>query len=143
MGCEPPDGPPALGLRRALATAGYRIRARSVSLPTRFTGGSRIVVRTAWANHGTAPTYDPWEVRLTFVRRGGGRRVVVPLGRQVTGLIGLAQRNARVGTSRLRPGRYDVLLSVIDPTGYSAPMRLANLGSTADGACRVGAVAVS
>lgn len=127
---------------RALATAGYRIKIRSVTLPDTFTAGTRIAVRTSWTNQGTAPTYDPWDVRLTFVHAATGRSVVRSLGQQLRSLVGTRQRSAKVSTSGLGPGRYDVNLSVVDPSGYSEPMRLANAGRSATGGYRVGAVKV-
>ena len=127
---------------RTLATAGYRLRIRSVTLPDRFSSGSRITVRTGWANQGTAPTYDAWDVCLTFVHTSSGRSLTTSLGQPLRGLVGARVRRARVDTTGLRPGRYAVLLSVVDPTGYSQPMRLANAGRTALGAYPVGAVKV-
>lgn len=127
---------------RALATAGYRIRVRSVTLPNAFARGGRIAVRTAWANQGTAPTYDAWDVRLTFVHAATGRSVTRSLGQQLRGLVRTSQRRAMVRTSGLRAGRYDVFVSVVDPSGYSEPMHLANAGRSASGAYRVGVVKV-
>ena len=126
----------------ALATAGYRIRLRSVTLPVSFAAGSRIVVRTSWLNQGTAPTYDAWDVRLTFVRRGSRAVVSTSLGEQLDGLIGQQRRRASVTPAGLRPGAYDVWLTVVDPSGYSAPMNLANAGRSAAGGYRVGTVKV-
>lgn len=127
---------------RALATAGYRIRLRSVTLPDAFAAGSRITVRTSWVNQGTAPTYDAWRVDLTFVRAATGRTVTRSLGQPLGGLVGSDRSTARVRTSGLARGRYDVLLSVVDPAGYSAPMHLANAGRSPTGAYRVGTVRV-
>lgn len=127
---------------QALATAGYRIKVRSVMLPDVFAAGSRIPVRTSWTNQGTAPTYDPWDVRLTFVDAATGRSVVRSLGQQLRSLVGSRRRSAKVSTSGLGRGRYDVYLSVVDPSGYSEPMRLANAGRSATGGYRVGAVHV-
>ena len=124
----------------ALATAGYRIRLRSLTLPRSITAGRRIVVRTSWANQGSAPTYDRWDVRLTFER--AGRTVSASLGQQLEGLVASSRRTTKVSVPRLSPGRYDVLVSVVDPTGYSQPMHLANAGRTASGAYRVGSVRV-
>ena len=124
----------------ALATAGYRLGVRSVTMPDRFDAGSRIAVRTAWTNRGTAPTYDAWDVQLTFSR--GTRSVTRSLGQPLRGLVGTKTRRARIDTSGLPRGRYDVWLSVVDPSGYAAPMRLANAGRTTDGRYRVGAVRV-
>ena len=126
---------------RALATAGYRIRARSVELPKRLTAGRRVTVKTSWTNEGTAPTYDRWDVTLTFVDRSG-RSVVKPLGQPLARLVGTRTRRLRISTSGLSRGRQVVYLSVVDPSGYSAPMHLANTGRTGAGAYRVGVVKV-
>lgn len=98
---------------------------------------------TTWTNQGTAPTYDAWDVRLTFVDAATAARITRSLGQPLKGLMGTKERSASVDTSGLAPGTYDVFLEVVDPTGYSSPMRLANAGRTAEGAYRVGAVSVS
>jgi hypothetical protein len=124
----------------ALATAGYRIRLRSLTLPRSIVAGRRIVVRTSWVNQGSAPTYDRWDVRLTFAK--AGRSGGASLGRQLEGLIASSRSSTKVTVPRLPAGRYDVLVSVVDPTGYSQPMHLANAGRTEQGAYRVGSVKV-
>ncbi|HSU02334.1 MAG TPA: DUF4832 domain-containing protein [Nocardioides sp.] len=126
----------------ALATTGYRIRLRSMTLPASSTGGSRIRVRTTWTNQGTAPTYDDWDVRLTLVHASTGATTTRSLGRPLEGLTGTKQRRATVDTTGLAKGRYAVSVSVVDPDGYAAPMRLANAGRTAAGAYRVGTVRI-
>ena len=127
---------------KALASVGYRIRARSVTMPAGFSAGSRIKVRTAWSNQGTAPTYDDWDVRLTFVGVRTGASVVTSLGRPLTGLVGSARSTRTVRPSGLDRGRYRVFLSAVDPSGYSAPMHLANRGRTTDGTYPVGTITV-
>ena len=127
---------------RAMATVGYRISVRSVTMPDRLAASGRFVVRTAWTNQGTAPTYDDWDVRLTFVSAATGASVVTALGRPLKGLVGSGRHAATVRASGLPPGRHQVFLSVVDPSGYSAPMRLANTGRTASGAYPVGVVQV-
>ena len=127
---------------RALATAGYRIRLRSVTLPHAFRAGSRITVRTSWVNQGSAPPYDRWRVELGFVHTSTGRTVTRSLGQPLHGLVGSSRRTARLRTTGLGRGRYDVVLRVVDPTGYSAPMHLANVGRSSLGGYRVGSVRV-
>jgi hypothetical protein len=124
----------------ALATAGYRLRLRSLTLPRSIDAGDRIAVRTSWVNQGSAPTYDRWDVRLTFARNGTA--TTVSLGEQLRGVIDSSRRRTRVAVPDLRKGRYDLSVSVVDPTGYSAPMYLANAGRTSSGSYRVGSVSV-
>jgi hypothetical protein len=126
----------------ALATAGYRIKVRSLTLPDVLDAGRKVVVRTAWANQGAAPTYDTWDVRLTFVHAATGRTVTRSLGRPLERLVDTAVRSRKISTRGMRAGRYDVHLAVVDPSGYSAPMHLANAGRTAAGTYRVGSVRV-
>ncbi len=126
----------------ALATAGYRIRLRSLTLPRSVTAGGRATVRTSWLNQGSAPTYDAWDVRLTFVEARSGRSVGVSLGHQLHGVLDTSRRRTTVAVPEMRSGRYDVLVSVVDPTGYSRPMYLANAGRSNRGAYRVGSVRV-
>ena len=127
---------------KALATVGYRIQVRSVTMPDTLAADSRFVVQTAWTNQGTAPTYDDWDVRLTFVNTASGVSVVKSLGRPLEGLHDSARRSATVRASGLADGRHRVFLSVVDPSGYSVPMRLANTGRTDAGAYPVGVVRV-
>ena len=124
----------------AVASAGYRIRLRSLTLPRSIAAGDRIAVRTSWVNQGSAPTYDRWDVRLTFTRTG--RTVSASLGEQLEGVVDSSRRTTQVSVPRLSPGRYDVLVSVVDPTGYSQPMHLANAGRTEQGGYRIGSVRV-
>lgn len=126
----------------ALATAGYRIKVRLLTLPDVLDAGRKVVVRTAWTNQGAAPTYDAWDVRLTFVHAATGRTVTRSLGRPLEGLVDTDVRTRRISTRGMKAGRYDVHLAVVDPSGYSAPMHLANAGRTAAGTYRVGAVKV-
>ncbi|QSR32911.1 hypothetical protein CFI00_20885 [Nocardioides sp. S5] len=126
----------------ALATAGYRIKVRSLTLPDVLDAGRKVVVRTAWANQGAAPTYDAWDVRLTFVHAATGRTVTRSLGRPLEGLVDTAVHSTKISTRGMKAGRYDLHLAVVDPSGYSAPMHLANAGRTATGTYRVGAVKV-
>ncbi len=119
--------------------AGYRYQLKSVSLPYSIRQGVTYTPAMTWAQSGSAPTYDPWRVRL--VLRNG-------LGTQVwTGESALDLRGLAVGTktdrpqmrvSGLTPGRYQLLVEVLDPSGYSAPMHLANTGRTSSGAYPVG-----
>ncbi|MEI2818975.1 MAG: DUF4832 domain-containing protein [Marmoricola sp.] len=119
--------------------AGYRYQLKSVSLPYSIRQGVTYTPAITWAQTGSAPTYDPWRVRL--VLRNG-------LGTQVwTGESALDLRGLAVGTktdrpqmrvSGLTPGRYQLLVEVLDPSGYSAPMHLANTGRTSSGAYPVG-----
>jgi hypothetical protein len=127
---------------RALATAGYRIRLRTVTLPDVFAAGGRITVETSWVNDGSAPTYDPWRVELDLVHARTGRTTTRSLGEPLAGLVDQARRTDRIRTSGLATGRYDVVLRVVDPSGYSAPMHLANAGRSATGAYHVGSVRV-
>ncbi len=126
----------------ALATAGYRIKVRSLTLPDVLDAGRKVVVRTAWTNQGVAPTYDAWDVRLTFVHAAGGRTVTRSLGRQLEGLVDTGVRSRTISTKGMKAGRYDVHLAVVDPSGYSSPMHLANAGRTTTGTYRVGAIKV-
>ncbi len=126
----------------ALATAGYRLRLRSVTMPDAVAGGSRITVQTSWTNLGTAPTYDAWEVQLSFVPSGGGATLTRSLGQPLKRLTGTKTRRATIDTRGLTSGKYVVSLSVVDPSGYAEPMRLATAGRSAAGSYRVGTIKV-
>ncbi|MCF6376201.1 DUF4832 domain-containing protein [Nocardioides KLBMP 9356] len=124
----------------ALATAGYRLRLRALTLPRSVAAGDKVDVRTSWVNEGSAPTYDRWDVRLTFARNG--KATTVSLGEQLRGVVDTSRRRARVSVRGLAKGRYDVSVSVVDPDGYSAPMYLANRGRTSSGTYPVGSLTI-
>ncbi len=125
---------------RIRASAGFRIRVRAVTLPARIEAGSKMRVTTSWVNDGTAPTYDEWVARLVFVNQHDDRTVTVNLGRPLMGLTDRLTTSATVSTRELARGRHDVYLTVVDPTGYAAPMHLANAGRTAGGAYKLGSI---
>ncbi len=127
---------------KALATAGYRIQLKTVTLPSSFGPGEKVAVSTVWKNLGTAPAYDVWQARLVFVNAATGASLTKPLGSPLKGLIAKKTRSASISGSGLAKGRYRVYLSVVDPSGYSRPMNLANAGRTAQGAYPVGTVTI-
>ncbi len=127
---------------KALATTGYRIQAKTVAMPASFDAGDKVRVATTWVNRGTAPAYDKWQARLVFVNDATGATVSKSLGSPLKGLMGGRTRAVSFSAAGLGRGRSRVYLTVLDPSGYSPPMNLANAGRTADGTYLVGTVSV-
>lgn len=123
-------------------SSGYRYAVTRASLAPRVGGGATRVDLTL-ANTGVAPTYDRWTVRLALTDARGRRVATVPLPVDLrTVLPGTRTVTATVTLPALTPGRYGARLEVVDPTGYSVPMRLANASRAADGSYPLGPLAV-
>jgi hypothetical protein len=133
----------------ANTTAGYRFVLDSITLPERVGGDQDLLVETAWENIGVAPPYRPWQVLIQLRddrtgalvwqdRSGLDLRSVLP-----TGGSPITQRDTFRLPGSLATGTYTVLLQVIDPGGYSAPLQLASAGRQADGSYLVGQMTVS
>ena len=97
-------------------------------------------------NVNVAPTYDQWEIRYEL-RSGESVVWSAPSAFDLRTLLPTNGRPVRATDSVLLPaglamGSYTLALQVVDPTGTVAPMGLADLGRTADGAYPLGIVTV-
>lgn len=128
----------------AVKTAGYRYAVTSVSVPS-LVRGSTASLGVTVANNGSAPIYDPRTV--TFQLRSSTGAVVASSPSPIdlrTYLPGSTSGAAPLAVpSSIAKGTYTLTVLVTDPTGYLAPMRLANASSTNDGAYVVGSVSVA
>lgn len=129
-----------------------RYAVTSVSVPSRVRGSNASLgvmvankLGVTVANNGSAPVYDPCTV--TFQLRSSTGAVVVPSPSMIdlrTYLPGSTSGAAPLAVpSSIAKGTYTLTVLVTDPTGYLAPMRLANASAMSDGAYVVGSVSVS
>ena len=132
------------GMEDASRAAGFRYEVRRVTVPKSVARGQRLRMVSRWANTGSAPTYDDWDVVLLVLDRHGAtvatRRLRVDLGEL---LPGARTYRSSVSLPRLVRGRYRLAIAVRDPAHYLAPMNLAVHGRRADGSYRVGSLRVS
>ncbi|HET6319781.1 MAG TPA: LamG-like jellyroll fold domain-containing protein [Chloroflexota bacterium] len=130
-------------------TAGYRFVLDSVTLPERIGRDQDLVVETSWENTGVAPPYRRWEVLIQLRDDSTGslvwqdhsgldlRSVLPTNGSPIT------QRDVFSLPGPLASGTYSVLVQVVDPGSYSAPLQLAIAGRQTDGSYLVGQITVS
>ncbi len=119
---------------RASRAAGFRYRVPTVSA---LAEPSRDVALTIeWANDGSAPTYDVWNITYELVGRGGD--VVAQADsrldlREITKDSGPVQDTVTLrGTDDLR-GTFEVRVLVRHKGGHLAPMSLVSGDRTQDG----------
>lgn len=126
----------------ALRSSGYRYAVTRAALAPLSAGRSARVDVTV-ANTGVAPTYDRWTTRLVLTNASGARVATLPLALDLrTALPGTRTVGSTVTVPALPAGRYGARVEVVDPSGYSAPMRLAAAGRAADGSYPLGTVSV-
>ena len=126
----------------AVRSAGYRYAVTSATVSA-VSPGQPFQVDLAVANSGSAPTYDPWDVRLVLADSAGVRVAALPLGVDLrTALPGTQTFTRTLTAPAVAPGDYRVSVEVRDPADYSAPMRLANASRAADGSYPLGTVAL-
>ncbi|MBM6398837.1 DUF4832 domain-containing protein [Phycicoccus sonneratiae] len=126
----------------AVRSSGYRYAVtRATVAPLRSRTSSRVDLTLS--NFGVAPTYDAWTVRAVLTDGRGARVATLPVAVDLrTVLPGSRTVAATLTLPTVLPGRYGLRLEVLDPTGYSAPMRLANAARGADGSYPLGTVLV-
>jgi hypothetical protein len=130
--------------RQAMSTAGYRYSISRLSVGA-VRPGQPVSVSLAMKNTGSAPTYDPWTVQLRFTSSTGHLAATLPLTidlrKQLPGSRTYSQTVA--APAGLATGTYTVSVAVVDPSGYLAPMALANTSRLSDGSYRLGRVGVA
>ncbi|HWX97922.1 MAG TPA: DUF4832 domain-containing protein [Solirubrobacteraceae bacterium] len=128
-----------------LKRSGFRDQLDHLEVTPLLAGHAAIVTST-WENVNVAPTYDPWEVKYEL--RSGENivwsatsafdlRKLLP-----TGGNPVKATDTLILPAGLPKGNYTLALQVVDPTGALAPMRLADVGRTADGAYPLGPVTI-
>jgi hypothetical protein len=130
--------------RTATSNAGYRYSISRLSVGA-VRPGQKVSVSLALKNTGSAPTYDPWDVQLRFIDSTGHLAATLPLPVDLRKQLPGSKTYLQTVTAPagLATGTYTVSVAVVDPTGYLAPMALANTSRLPDGSYRLGRVGVA
>jgi hypothetical protein len=135
--------------------AGYRFVLDSVDSPPRLQPGTSFLVTTRWSNVGVTPTYDPWAVTVQLRRPTTGDVVWQEIShldlRQLLPTVdALSGSDAPVAIQDtftlpdgLVPDTYDLVLTILDPGHFEAPLALAIRGSRPDGSYPLGTLTVA
>lgn len=118
------------GWRDAARSAGYQYAITSVTAPKVFVRGAKSAVTAKWRNYGSAPTYEKWRPALGLRDATGA---VVWQGRWKMPLMQMGPGKHRIlakvkVSSKVKPGRYDLMVRVTHPSTRYAAMNLANAG---------------
>jgi hypothetical protein len=129
---------------KATANAGYRYSISRLSVGT-VRPGQKVSVSLGLKNTGSAPTYDPWAVQLRLTDSTGHLAATLPLPIELRKQLPGAKTYLQTVTAPagLATGTYTVSVAVVDPSGYLAPMALANTSRLSDGSYRLGRVGVA
>ena len=125
------------------AHSGYRFVPDHLAMPSRLSAGSQFALVSNWSNVGVTPAYNPWDVTLQL-RSARGTTVW-------SGTSKLDLEHFLPGTQSITdtftlghvaPGRYRVVLVVLDPQHYYSPLALAVAQRAFDGSYPIGSVVV-
>lgn len=127
--------------------AGYRYEVNSVTYPSKTAAGSTMAITASWKNDNVAPTYDNWNVH--FELRNPSTQAVVYTGTSKLDLRTLLPATSstsiadsfNLGTTPV--GTYDLVLKIVDPTGYLKPLNLAITNQLSDGGYKLGSVTIN
>jgi hypothetical protein len=130
--------------RTATSNAGYRYSIARLSVGA-VRPGQKVSVSLALRNTGSAPTYDPWTVQLRLTDSTGRLAAAMPLDIDLRKQLPGSMTSLRTVTAPagLATGTYTASIAVVDPSGYLAPMALANTSRLSDGSYRLGRVGVA
>jgi hypothetical protein len=124
-------------VQAASRAMGYRLVLEGGSAPVSARAGQALPITLAWRNLGVAPTYEHWDV--TFELQTDAGEVVwrgasdMALYRFLPADAATEHRDTPTVPADVAPGSYRLVLRVLDPRGYRAPLPLALAGRTADG----------
>ena len=126
----------------AVKSAGYRYAVTRATVSP-ITAGQQFRVDLTVDNVGSAPTYEPWTVRLVL-RDGTGHRVAtLPMSVDLRKhLPGTTTTAVFLTAPKLATGTYRTFIEAVDPSGYSAPLHWLNGPRYSDGTYALGAVGV-
>ena len=138
------DADPAGRLHHGHRVAGYRYSISRLSVGT-VRPGQKVSVSLGLKNTGSAPTYDPWAVQLRLTDSTGHLAATLPLPIELRKQLPGSKTYLQTVTAPagLATGTYTVSVAVVDPSGYLAPMALANTSRLSDGSYRLGRVGVA
>ena len=112
-------------------------------MPSRLAAGSQFAVVSNWSNVGVTPAYNPWDVTLQL-RSASGATVWSGTSKLDLEhfLPGTQSTTDTFTLGHVAPGRYRVVLVVLDPKHYYGPLALAVTHRAFDGSYPIGSVVV-
>lgn len=126
---------------------GYRFVLNKAVLPKEITAGAAFNMSTDWSNMGVTPSYIPWNVTYQLKNKDKGE--IVWQGASSLNLMNLLPAEKPVSISdkftipaSVKPGNYDLAVSVLDPYEYLKPLALAIKGRNTDGSYTLGTIEV-
>jgi hypothetical protein len=134
---------------------GYRYALKSVSCPSSIVSGQTIHIQSEWSNFGVAPIYTNWKVTYTLSEKSSGKVVWTGTSKlSLKTLLPTLEASSKMDIpvlvddqfeipATLPKGKYNLELSVLDPTNYFNPLKLAIQGIKANGAYSLGEIKVS
>ncbi len=112
---------------------GYRFALRRLEHPRKVHAGAMMSVKMWWQNTGIAPVYRDYQLAVEFRSDSASARNILPADLQKW-LPGDAVWEGPVPVdARLRPGRYQVRVAMLDPRTGEPAIQLAMSGKQADG----------
>ena len=146
---------------------GYRYKLNQLSLPSALRPNQPFTIQSLWSNNGNAPTYEPWDVRFQLRNIESGQiawdgqstldlRTILPYEpTAIPQSVATPEANTVPEPSKTTwadsftlpgnvvPGRYSLILQVVDPASYRAAMELSIIGGQTDRSYTLGTITVS
>ena len=124
----------------AVKSAGYRYAVTKATVSP-ITAGQQFRVDLTVDNVGSAPTYQPWTVRLVLRDGTGHRGATFPMSVDLRKhLPGTKTSTVYLTAPKLATGTYRTFIEAVRPSGYSAPLHWLNGPRYSDGTYALGTV---
>lgn len=125
-------------MRMAWKLSGYRITPTEVIVPQKIITDSAFDVRIEWQNSGVAPVYENWEIQIQLQDTKTQKPAWIGKSKfNLRGFLpaekGLKFTDRFTIPSKIPLGNYNLVLKIIDPTGYRNPFILAIKNRMPDG----------
>lgn len=121
-----PAGTVATRIKDGFKKCGYRLQIKEGSITT----GAKGSIKVTWENVGIAPTYENW---ITVYELKSGNTVVWTGESQFKAKLFGPGTATVIDNFNIPTGNYTLVVKLVDPSGYRAPLVLANRGRAADG----------
>jgi hypothetical protein len=108
--------------------AGYDLVPKEIRFPDTARVGRSFDIESRWANVGSAPTYDDWQI--TYSLTDGAGSVVwssaskISLGTILPDAAPLRVKDRYTIPKAVTPGSYSLEMRIVDPRNYRQPMQL-------------------
>ena len=120
-------------VNRWLKQMGYRLVLRKFTYPSIASPGGKLAFTSWWENRGVAPCHRPFPLALR-VQNSTRAEILATRAEIRSWLPGDSLYNDAVFLpANLDPGEYDLSLALLDPYAHKPKVKLANVGTQADG----------